>query len=1170
MATADVSRSRADDAPRGKKRKKKSHGFRNGCIFMLLLLGVVLYFAPAIVARTPLRDSLLQQALKLDGTITVGSASLGWFSTVEANDIVLRDEDAEPIISIASIRTDKQLVGLLLDFGNVGLVEVDKPVVHAVCREKTTNIEEMFATLIQREQRAQVSAQIKITGGTIDIEDVPTARAFRIESLNATCTIADEDQPIVVAASGSLPDGPRPGDFNLDLRTARSDDGKNPMAGGKIDCQTTALPLELADPILRRRVEGADLGGRLSTRLVGAWGKLAEDGEATIQGEALVSDLAFTAEALGRDRVKLERVEIPCHIVQRGKVFEVEQLALRCELGNVELSGTAPMDELQNADALAALLYENYELNGEIDLVEVARVLPETLRIREGTEITSGTIRLAMTSQRQSGETTWTGKIDASRLGANADGRALVWENPLAVDFAARQAKSGIVVERAECTSSFLHASASGNINDMTATASFDLARLVDELKQFADLSDFQLAGQGEAKLVLKRSDGDTFSADAEFEANGFQFVPIAGGEPWKEPSLIARLDVKGKFEGETLKRIDSGSLSVDVGQERLTAELREPIVDPAKSAWPLQCAWRGNLAPWETRLASCLDVDGWQLRGSGNVQATVNYSPQVIEIQNAECDLEQLQVWGHGWFVGEPSARITAKGRVDLEKRRAEISEARMNAGTTNAIVQQAVLRQSDDERWRLDGGTANVGADLVTLYRWRHDPRVAPAWRVSGRLAAEADLKQDTDSTTASINGTIDRLLLVDANSRPGAPGSRWEEPRITLAALANYRHTSGIVTLEQMQLAAAALRCGASGTVPTSEEGGDIDVKGTLEYDWQQLAPLWRPYLGDSVQIAGKQARTFAVQGRLSGSPLAGDSWKNVSGQAAVGWSGANMYGFVVGPGEVAATMADGQIRTRPIDVKVSDGQLTLSPIVQLSPSPAELYIQRGPVLSNIHLTPEMCKRGLKFVAPVVAETTVAEGRFSVTMDGARIPLHEPADGDLAGRMAIRAQVKPGPVAQEFMVLVNELMTVVRRGNFQPLNDRTGSLMSIDTNEIEFRMVGRRVYHKNLKFTLGTLPITTHGSVGLDDESLSMIAEVPIQANLLGQDLALGSLEGQTLKIPISGTLGRPKIDRGVIRQFTGQLLQNITRGVLLDGVNQQLDRLLPFQRQAAPSP
>ena len=97
---------------------------------------------------------------------------------------------------------------------------------------------------------------------------------------------------------------------------------------------------------------------------------------------------------------------------------------------------------------------------------------------------------------------------------------------------------------------------------------------------------------------------------------------------------------------------------------------------------------------------------------------------------------------------------------------------------------------------------------------------------------------------------------------------------------------------------------------------------------------------------------------------------------------------------------------------------------------------------------------------------------------------------------------------------------------------------------------------------------LPITTQGSVGLD-ETLSMVAEVPLRAQLFGPDLSFGSLEGETLRIRIGGTLAKPKLDRGALAQLTSQLLQNATRGVLFDEVNKQLERLFPLQPQPSPS-
>jgi hypothetical protein len=107
----------------------------------------------------------------------------------------------------------------------------------------------------------------------------------------------------------------------------------------------------------------------------------------------------------------------------------------------------------------------------------------------------------------------------------------------------------------------------------------------------------------------------------------------------------------------------------------------------------------------------------------------------------------------------------------------------------------------------------------------------------------------------------------------------------------------------------------------------------------------------------------------------------------------------------------------------------------------------------------------------------------------------------------------------------------------------------------------MVNRRVFHQGLTFLAGNVQITTHGSVGIDDESLAIMAEVPMQDSWIGGNPAL---KNQTLQIPIEGTLKNPKIDRRAIEQFAGQMIQNTARGALLDQVNKQLNKLLPVQR------
>ena len=186
-----------------------------------------------------------------------------------------------------------------------------------------------------------------------------------------------------------------------------------------------------------------------------------------------------------------------------------------------------------------------------------------------------------------------------------------------------------------------------------------------------------------------------------------------------------------------------------------------------------------------------------------------------------------------------------------------------------------------------------------------------------------------------------------------------------------------------------------------------------------------------LGEVVAVEPlSDAARLTVRGPLAGPATSLDSWREVSVDAVVGWTGMDIYGLLVGRGDVHVRMADGQLRTEPIDVMVSEGRLTLAPLVRLNAKPADIVLARGPLLTDVHLSRELCQRGLRFITPVLADSTVADGRFSIVLEGGRIPLADPTAGDVAGRMAMRAQAHPGPVARQFLVLVRELTAVDHR--------------------------------------------------------------------------------------------------------------------------------------------
>jgi hypothetical protein len=278
-------------------------------------------------------------------------------------------------------------------------------------------------------------------------------------------------------------------------------------------------------------------------------------------------------------------------------------------------------------------------------------------------------------------------------------------------------------------------------------------------------------------------------------------------------------------------------------------------------------------------------------------------------------------------------------------------------------------------------------------------------------------------------------------------------------------------------------------------------------------------------------------------------------HLSGRAALGWQSAKVYGLPIGRGEVDAKLADGQLRISPLDLAVSEGHVKLAPTVRLSPSPAELYLPAGPLVEQVRITPEMCSQGLQYVAPVLAGVTQAQGRFSIAMDGCRLPLSDMGSGDAAGKMTIHSvEIGPGPLIEELAVLLN----------------RAGPAKLKRESQVEFRLVQGRVYHRGLELEFPELTVRTYGSVGLD-KTLAIMAEMPIPPKWL-RDNALGNaLKDQTIQVPIAGTLSKPKLDRSVLDQLAKQSLQSFRKageGLLRNELNKQLDRLLPRLAPAEP--
>ena len=263
---------------------------------------------------------------------------------------------------------------------------------------------------------------------------------------------------------------------------------------------------------------------------------------------------------------------------------------------------------------------------------------------------------------------------------------------------------------------------------------------------------------------------------------------------------------------------------------------------------------------------------------------------------------------------------------------------------------------------------------------------------------------------------------------------------------------------------------------------------------------------------------------------------------------------MQGVTIGAGDIDAKLAGGKVEFAPMDVPVSEGRVLLAPTVLLDRSPMLVTLPAGPLVDRVRISPQMCTGWFKYIAPLVADATAAQGTFSVSLDRAAIPLDVPSAGEVEGVLEIHtAQIGPGPLSQQLLLLAAQIKAIADGNLLGAPTAPTERWLDLPQQRIAFRMAENRVYHEGLQMSAKDVVIRTSGSVGTD-QTIALIAEVPVRDEWLSRSQHLAAFRGQSIKIPIHGTLTNPKLDQNALTQITQQAVTGAANQYIQGGVKQ----------------
>ena len=889
------------------------------------------------------------------------------------------------------------------------------------------------------------------------------------------------------------------------------------------------------------------------------------------------------------ETLSLRPLELRGEIIWTNEYLQFEDFQVHCQAG--EWTAVGRLDLRSEAtDWMAALRRHPYQMHGRLDLAQLARLLPQTLRIQEGIEVTSGLVELALSARLGAEGMVWQARLATNDLQALHQGRPIAWPEPIRLSLDAHEGPKGLVLESLQCISEFLRVDAFGTAEGMSISAQMDLDRLTQRLKQWVDLGEVQLAGKGAASLTWTTKSEDRFEADLMVQGDRLRVVipqwsvqmnedirarAIAAGKmsvaaPTDRPtgqtdassvagdgsnvSLATVPNVPStNLARYTISRLDSATLALQLGQDRGEIRLRQPVQAPSlNTRWPVEVRLEGQLADWVRRLKPWLDISSWQPNGQYALAASLDLSSENVQIHEARMAAAPFHITALGLQVAEPRMDLTLSGRWDWNAGQIELAQARLQANpfvleAQNVRLERLASAEANSASPKEAGSASPSGMKLTgrlqaqgaleQLQRW-FSPTSLSGWSMSGGFTAQAEFQTDGSGTDGVGSLTIRNL------SYTASPGSTpWRQAEVRLTAQGHYDHQTGLLQLASTSLQGDGIGyTGKAQMTPPTQPGPPNAVStyqaiGQVQYDWQKLTPLLRSYWGNGILLQGRGTEQFRWQGPLD---LA-----LAEGAFGVGWQALEVYGFRGGPAALRGQLSRGWLQIAPVEMTLSEGKLQVAGSVRLAPSPAELVVQKGSAARQVRISPAMCASVFQYIAPVLADVTTVEGRVSLLLDACRVPLSNPGASQIQGRLVIHSiQIGPSPLVRELALLLTKEPTARLR------NEAV----------IPFTMANGRVYHEGLELIFPEITIRTQGYVGLD-QSLALTAEMPILPKWTAMNPRLATvMKGQTIRLPIRGTLRRPQLDQQTLRRYTAQFLQKSAENLLQDELQRQLDRLI----------
>ena len=422
---------------------------RAGKVHWLWLVGLaalgLLAAGPTLVGLSPLRHDLPRTRMRgFQNRIEVASASLGWFSPAVLRGVKFFDNDGEPFLEMAETRDERTLLQQLLHPSAGPRLSTRDTLVSVKLRPEGSNLEEALRPVREFVGKRPPQPQtMHSTNATLRIVDV--ASGDTIEWRDADLQITRPSDP-ALPHSLKLTARPAqgPAEARLAVNLTWNDLPNGTLRDIDFDVEGTALPLANLR-LLARRLAGErplpafELAGNSTVALKGKLPQgLGQPPVGDLAGSLTLHQLDFGCpQLLGSDRLTSDQTTLKFDLGSTGKQATIRSLALTSETTTLNGAGTVALEEHPGT------VVEPVTLQGRVDLGQLAKMLPQTVKLPDETRLDSGELTLELRGTpgaTPDAGTRWTLAAGTPRIEATlGSGERVEWTSPVDIQLALHQ-----------------------------------------------------------------------------------------------------------------------------------------------------------------------------------------------------------------------------------------------------------------------------------------------------------------------------------------------------------------------------------------------------------------------------------------------------------------------------------------------------------------------------------------------------------------------------------------------------------------------------------------------------------------------------------------------------------------------------------------------------------